>query len=509
MTLLLGVDLGTTAIKAGLYEPTGALVAGGTREQVLSTPSPGEVEFDPEHYWAAFADLVSQLAQAAPGGPGDIVGLALSVQGETLVAADTNGRAVRPAIVWLDNRATAESDLLCARFGNEAIFEVTGQTEMLPTWPAPKILWVRNNEPDTFRRTTRWLLLEDFFVQRLTGEVWCEGSLATSTCYWNLSTRQWWPEMLEAIGIEASQLPAIGESGHPVGTLRAGVAQELGLRPQTVVSLGALDQACGAIGVGNIRPGVFSENTGAALAVCATVDHPVLDPQRRMPCHYHALAGMYMLHTFTSGGIVLRWWRDAFTRSGGSGNRASMSYDELAAAAASVSAGAEGVMVVPHLQGAMAPDPNPHASAAITGLRLHHGQPHVVRAILESIAYVVRRNLEALAEMGISVDEIRALGGGAKSPLWKQIEASVTGVPVVTTTCAEPATLGAAMLAGTGAAVFDDLGAAMVSAVRTAVRYEPDPKDRYVYQEGYARYCELSTALGRFSDRHRELIDAV
>lgn len=306
MTLLLGVDLGTTAIKAGLYEATGALVAAAAREQVLATPSPDQVELDLENYWSAFADLVGQLACVAPGGNEGIVGLALSVQGETLVAADINGRALRPAIVWLDNRASAESEELCARFGNEAIFAVTGQTEMLPTWPAAKILWLRHHEPATFRQTARWLLLEDYFVQRLTGEAWCEGSLATSTCYWNLRTRQWWPDMLEAIGIEPSQLPQIGESGHPVGTLRAGVAEELGLRAETMVSLGGLDQACGAIGVGNIRPGVFSENTGAALAVCATVDHPVLDPQRRMPCHYHAIEGMYMLHTFTSGGIVLR-----------------------------------------------------------------------------------------------------------------------------------------------------------------------------------------------------------
>jgi sugar (pentulose or hexulose) kinase len=507
LTLLLGVDLGTTAIKAALYEATGTLVAAAAREQALSMPSPGEVELDLEGYWGAFADLVGQLAHAAPGGAEDIAGLALSVQGETLVAADASGRALRPAIVWLDNRASAESDELCARFGNETIFAVTGQTEMLPTWPAAKILWLRHNEPATFGRTARWLLLEDYFVQRLTGEAWCEGSLATSTCYWNFRTRQWWPEMLEAIGVEPSQMPSIGESGRPVGTLRAGVAQELGLRPETVVSLGALDQACGAIGVGNIRPGVFSENTGAALAVCATIDQPVLDPQRRMPCHAHALAGMYMLHTFTSGGIVLRWWRDAFTRSGVAPG-APLEYDELTSSAASVPAGAEGVMVVPHLQGAMAPDPNPYASAAITGLRLHHGQPHVVRAILESIAYVVRRNVDAVTEVGVRVDEIRALGGGARSPLWKQIEASVTGVPVVTTTCAEPATLGAAMLAGTGAGVFDDVGAAMTSAVRVAARYEPDPKDREVYEEGYARYCELSTALGQFGDRHRELIDA-
>ena len=255
MTLLLGVDLGTTAIKAGLFESTGALVASASHEQQLLTDTPDRVELDLEDYWNGFVDVVTQVGRASPDGASGIAGLALSVQGETLIAAGVDGRPLRPAIVWLDNRATAEAEYLRASFGDDEIFEVTGQTEMLPTWPASKILWLRHNEPGCFRRVASWLLLEDYFVQRLTGEIWCEGSLATSTCYWNLHTRQWWPAMLEAIGVEESQLPQIGESGQPVGKIRPRVADELGLSHRTVVSLGALDQACGAIGVGNVRSG--------------------------------------------------------------------------------------------------------------------------------------------------------------------------------------------------------------------------------------------------------------
>jgi len=217
---------------------------------------------------------------------------------------------------------------------------------------------------------------------------------------------------------------------------------------------------------------------------------------------------MYMLHTFTSGGIVLHWWRDGFTGTTGGTGEKRPTYEELMASAALVPSGSEGVLVLPHLQGAMAPDPNPHASAAITGLRLHHGPSHVVRAILESIAYVVRRNVDAMADMGLEVHEIRALGGGARSPLWKQIEASVTGVPVVVTSCAEPATLGAAVLAGIGAGVFEDAGSAISSAVRAAARYEPDAEDHAAYEDGYARYCELSETLGQFSRNRPELTHA-
>jgi xylulokinase len=504
----LGVDLGTTAIKAGLYDLTGALVATGWREQHLLTQAPNRVEMDPEDYWAGFVEVVHQVCRASPEGLRRVAGLALSVQGETLIAADGDGRPLRPAIVWLDNRATAESEEFCAQFGNDEIFQVTGQTEMLPTWPAAKLLWLRHHEPAVFGQAARWLLLEDYFMQRLTGEPWCEGSLASSTCYWDLHTRQWWPAMLDALGIEQSQLPHIGESGQPIGTLRPRVADELGLPRHAVVSLGALDQACGSIGVGNVRPGLFSENTGAALAICATVDRPVLDPHRRMPCHYHGLPGRYMLHSFTSGGIVLRWWRDAFARAASGSDHCDVDYDQLVAGAESVPAGADGVLVVPHLQGAMAPDPNPYATAAVVGLRLHHGPSQVVRAILESIAYVIRRNVDALHDMGIEVQEIRALGGGARSPLWKQIEASVVGLPVVITTSSEPATLGAAILAGIGAGVFADPEEAIASTVQKAHRYEPKTKDAQVYQDGYARYCDLTDTLGQFAIRHRERLHA-
>ena len=247
---------------------------------------------------------------------------------------------------WITGRA--EADGLGARLPRAA-YEITGQVKLVPTWPAAKIVWLRRHEPDVVARTAKFLLIEDYFLHRLTGEYVCEGSLVTSTCYWNFKTRQWWPEMLAALEIRDDQLPRLCESGVPVGQLRPEVAEELGLSPHTIACTGALDLACGAIGVGNIGPGIFSENTGAALAICATVPHPTLDPNNQMPCHYHGLPGLYMLHTFTGGGIVMRWFRDEFASlerlvGQSSGQDA---YDLLGMEAARVPPGCEGLVMLP------------------------------------------------------------------------------------------------------------------------------------------------------------------
>ena len=246
------------------------------------------------------------------GPQASIRAIGISAQGETLICVDRTGRAIRPAIVWLDNRAQDEAANLGATFGDEAAYRVTGQVSFVPTWPASKLLWLKRHEPATFERTAYFLLIEDYFIARLTGRFVCEGSLVTSTMYWDLNTKKWWPEMLDYLGVDETRLPEIRESGETVGELLPRVAKELGLNTATIVCTGALDQAAGAIGVGNIRPGVFSENTGAALAICATVAAPIFDPGRQMPCHYHGVPGRYMEHTFTSGGMVLRWYRDTF-----------------------------------------------------------------------------------------------------------------------------------------------------------------------------------------------------
>jgi xylulokinase len=497
MPHILAFDLGTTALKCALHDLKGTVIAKASEEYQLITPRADWVEMDVETYWQAFKTVVSRVLKESGIDPAEIKALGVSAQGETLIVVDRDGKPLRRAIVWLDNRAQQEADELGEIFGHRHAFEITGQVKLVPTWPASKIRWLRTCEPELFENVGKFLLIEDYFLHRLTGEYVCEGSLVTSTCYWNFRTRGWWKEMLQELNVSEEQLPQYRESGEAVGTLRSEIAAELGLSANTVVCTGALDQACGAIGVGNIKPGIFSENTGAALAICATVNQPVIDPRNEMPCHYHGLPGLYMLHTFTSGGIVMRWFRDEF---GGPEMRVSRTsgldaYDLMGMEAARVQPGCEGLVMLPHLQGAMAPEANPKASGVFYGFTLRHGRGHFTRAIMEGVSFIVRRNIEVIEGLGVPVNEIRALGGGARSRVWKQMEADIVGRPVLTTTNEEAATLGAAILAGKAVGLYSSVEEAAEQMIQIQERFEPNPANRAVYDDTYGTYLKLYDAL--------------
>ena len=497
MPCILAFDLGTTALKCALHDLDGNVLAKASEEYQLITPDADSVEMDVETYWQAFKSAVAAVLKESKINPNEIKALGVSAQGETLILVDQEGKPLRRAIVWLDNRAQSEADRLGEIIGHKHAFEITGQVKIVPTWPASKILWLRENEPETFDKVGKFLLIEDYFLHRLTGEYVCEGSLVTSTCYWNFQTREWWREMLNELGVSEQQLPHYRESGEPVGKLLPKTADELGLSPETIVSTGALDQACGAIGVGNFRPGIFSENTGAALAICATVSQPVLDPSNQMPCHYHGLPGLYMLHTFTSGGIVMRWFRDQFAGPEMRVSRTSGldAYDLMGMEAERVQPGCEGLVMLPHLQGAMAPEANPKASGVFYGFTLRHGRGHFTRAIMEGVSFIVRRNIEVIEGLGVAVNEIRSLGGGARSSIWKQMEADIVGRPVVTTTNEEAATLGAAILAGKAIGLYSSVEEAAEQMIQIKQHFEPNPSNRLVYDEAFATYIRLYEAL--------------
>lgn len=494
---VLAIDLGTTAVKCALYSTQGTEVAASTREYELETPAPGHVEVDVEVYWAAIKDCLADLWRDAGPRRGEVASLAISAQGETLVPVDESGKALRPAIVWLDNRAAAESAELADRFPASELYARTGQPEMLAVWPAAKLRWITRHQPHVADRAAHYLLIEDYLLLRLTGETVTEGSLATSTCYWDIDAKTWWPAMLEAIGVRLDQLPAVLEPGAVVGPVLGAVADELGLDRATLVCAGALDQACGAIGGGTVAPGGFSENTGAAVAICSTLSEPGRDPAGVVPVHYHGLSDTYMFHTFSSGGIVLKWLRDqlcepqvALARQEGRS-----AYDMLSGLAATVPAGADGLLMLPHLQGAMAPENNEDARGVLMGLTLQHTRAHVVRALLEGICFVVRRNVEAFSAAGVPTRQIRALGGGSRSAVWKQIEADVTGLPVVTTKQPDAGALGAAILAAVGAGEFSSIEEGISATVQVDRVFEPQSAAVARYDDLFGRYVALYDAL--------------
>jgi sugar (pentulose or hexulose) kinase len=501
--LLLGIDLGTTAVKAAAYDEFGTLAAVGSHEYDLVTGANGMVEVAAETVWQALVDSVHSVIASSTIDPRQISALALSCQGETQLVIGDRDQVLGNAIVWLDSRAVAESDELASAFDHREFYEITGQPQMLATWPAAKWRWLGRHQPHVLRLAKRLSLLEDYIILRMTGEFVTEGSLATSTCYWNFRTKQWWPEMLDALEISPEKLPSIVEPGTRIGSLLPAVADELGLSARTAVCTGALDQACGAIGVGNVAPGRLSENTGAAVALCATLDQPVLDPKMRIPCHYHGIPDRYMLHTFTSGGVVLQWFRDQLCESerATARNMGVDAYELLSLEAANVAPGCDGLIAIPHFQGAMAPDSNSRARGAFVGLTLTHSRAHLARAIMESVVYVIRRNVEVFGELQAAPTGVWALGGGAKSAVWKQIEADVLQLPITVVAEQDAATLGAAILAGVATGRYGHVAEAAGQMVPTGATYQPNPSMREVYDEGYGRYQQTYQALCPVFDR--------
>ena len=497
---ILSLDLGTTSIKVALVSEEGNVVGRAVQEYSLFTPSPLEVELPVEVYWQSFKVALQDLFSRVSIPRSEIIALGMSVQGETLVMIDEEGNPLGNAIVWLDNRAQKEAELLAKEFTHQYAYSITGQVKIVPTWPATKILWVRHHQPDRFHKTYKFLLLEDYFIYRLTGRFVAEGSLLSSTLYWNIHTRQWWKEMLDYLGVKEDRLPEILEPGEVVGTILLEAAEELGLSQDLKITTGALDQACGAVGVGNVKPGIFSENTGAALAICATVDRAFADPQMRMPCHYHAIPGLYMAHTFTSGGMVLKWYRDRFCSS--EVETAELmkrdSYDLLAEEAKTVPPGSGGLVMLPHLEGAMAPEANPKAKGVFFGFTLHHQRSHFVRSVMEGIACIIRRNMEVLRDLGMEFEEVISLGGGAKSALWNQIKADLLNKRVVTTfNDQDAACLGAAIIAGKAVGLYSNIEDACKKVVKKKQVYNPDPINREVYDLLYTKYIKLYDSLVR------------
>ena len=501
--LLLSIDLGTTAVKIALMGVDGDIKAISTQEYQLLTPQTSYVEVEPNTYWESFKKGLSEIKSRFAHSPDEIKAIGISAQGETLFFLDDKNESLRNAIVWMDSRAQKEAKELTESFTDEECYRITGQVGFDPCWPASKILWVRKNQPDVFKRTRRFMLIEDYFIYRLTGQFVSEGSLLCSTTYWDINTKNWWQEMLKYLQISKEQLPEIRESGEAVGRILPSAAKELELGEGTVICTGALDQAAGAVGAGNIEEGIFSENIGAALAICVPLKKPKLDPARKMPLHYFCIPDMYMFHTFTTGGMVLRWYRDNFCRL--EMNAAELinkdSYDLLSMEASRIEPGSEGLIVLPHLSGSMAPDINPNAKGVFYGLTLKHGKPHVVRAIMEAIGYIIRRNIDTLANMDIKVNEIRSLGGGSKSSIWNQIKSDITQKQIITMECDQAACLGAGILAGKGIGLYNDVNEACKKMIKVKEKFMPDKSNSQIYDSSYKKYMSLFSDLSQMFNK--------
>jgi xylulokinase len=469
--VLVGLDVGTTGVKAVAVSLAGEVLARAEEGYPLSTPAPGWSEQDPEDWWRA-----STAALGAVGGD-RADGIGLSGQMHGLVALDADGQVIRPAILWNDQRTAAECEEIERRIGVERLIRLTGN-RALTGFTAPKLLWLREHEPAAYGRIRHVLLPKDYVRLRLTGAHATDVADASGTLLFDVANRRWSGEVLDALELPAEWLPSALESPEVSGRTAEG----------TPVAAGAGDQAAGALGVGVDRPGPLSVVLGTSGVVFAAL--PAYEPEREARLHVfcHAVPGAWhAMGVMLSAAGSLRWFRDAFA--------AGATYDELVAEAARVQPGAEGVVFAPYLSGERTPHADPWARAAFTGLSLEHGRGALVRAVLEGVAYGLRDSLELLRDLGVRAEVGRASGGGARSRLWLEIVASVLGVPLELTAAEEGAAYGAALLGGVAAGAFADVHEAVEACVRPRERLEPDGRWQRAYEAGYARFRDLYPAL--------------
>jgi xylulokinase len=399
-------------------------------------------------------------------------------------------------MVWLDTRARAEVEELSRVVSDAELYRVTGLSNVDPTWSAAKILWVRNNQPEVFRKTAKFLLVEDYITYRLTGRFTGTANLLSSTMFVDVHAHRYWPKIVDAVGV-AGRLPEIVAPGDSVGTLSAQAAAATGLSPKTVVVKGAMDQATSAVGAGNFVPGIITETTGSVMAIGVSTPRVELSPKVLLPFQPHLVGGGYLILPYVqTAGSAFKWFRDSFcleeVRGAGGLEQA---YDAMNSLAAAVPAGSEGLVFLPYLAGAGQPENDPDAKGVFYGITLKHGKGHFARAIQESIGYMLKKILASVAASGTPVEEIRSMGGGARSDLWLQIKADIVGCPIVRMEEEETSTLGAALLAAVRIGDFPDAAAAAKAMVRLGRRFEPELSAAEAYAEGFGLYTGLYDAL--------------
>ncbi|HKV56738.1 MAG TPA: xylulokinase [Ktedonobacteraceae bacterium] len=504
MQALLGIDLGTTGVKAALFGAgDGQVITSAFFEYPLYHPHPGWAEQNPEDWWrATVAAIRACLEAAALHGvmPADVRGVGLSGQMHGVVLLDEQSMVLRPCIIWADQRSEAQCQWMTERVGEEQLIEYVSNPA-LPGFSAPKALWVRDNEPEIFARAQTLLLPKDYIRFLLTGVKAMEISDAAGTCLLDVKRGVWSLEVLEAIGFDPSLLPVVVPADKICGTITAEVAQLTGLSEGTYVAGGGADNACGAVGNGVVRSGLALVSIGTSGVVLTHTDTPQVDdlvPVPRIHTFNHAVPhAWYLMGVTQSAGLSLRWVRDniglpemAMERWAGMD-----AYATLAKEAGQVPAGSDGLFFLPYLQGERTPHLDPYARGGWIGLTASHNRRHLVRSVLEGVAFSLKDCFALIKEQGLTPDQVRATGGGAKSPLWRQIIADVLGVELVTTNALEGPAFGAALLAGVASGIYPSVQQACDALVRVVERTEPQQHNASVYARMFDQYNDLYFAL--------------
>jgi xylulokinase len=490
VSVLLGLDVGTGGARTVAVDESGNVLAEASSEYPLHSLRPGWTEQDPEDWWEGAKEALGKVAAEVAG---EVVGLGLTGQMHGSVFMDASGEVIRPALLWNDQRTYRQCEKITEAVGGERLIQLAGNPA-LTGFQAPKILWLRDEEPENYSRVARVLLPKDYVRLRLTGEHATDSSDAAGTLLLDVRRRDWSGEILDALEIPSEWMPKVYEGPESTGEFNGDLAGELGLPSGIPVAAGGGDNAAAAVGVGVVKGGLLSSSVGTSGVLFAASEGFTPDPSGRIHAFCHAVPEQYHLMGVTlSAGGSLQWWRDA----------TGANYDELVEAAEKVPPGAEGLIFLPYLSGERTPHLDPQARGAFVGLTSRHGIPHMTRAVMEGVVYSLRDSLEIMRELDVPVDQVRATGGGAKSPLWRQLQADVYGVPIHRTTADEGPAHGAALLGGVAAGVYRDVGeACAVVRLREEVT---EPERTRIYEEYYEVYRSLYPATRSAMSRLTEL----
>lgn len=495
--LLLGIDVGTSGSRAVVIDESGHIVTSATVEhQPFSSPQTGWAEQDPSDWWQATSAAIRSVTTNDNVRTEEIAAVGLSGQMHGAVLLDRSDEVLRPALIWCDQRSDAQCQELTETIGISQLIKLTCNPA-LTGFTLPKMLWVRDHEPELWKQVTSVLLPKDYVRFKLTGDRATDVADASGTLLLNVAERKWSEEMLSATGINPKMLPRVYESPEITGEVSSAGAESTGLRVGTPVVAGAGDQAGGAVGIGIVKPGAVSATIGTSGVVFAATNSPALDPKGRVHTFCHAVPGRWHVMGVTQGaGLSMRWFRDQFLGGKGDGDP----YDRMTAEAANSPPGANGLLWAPYLMGERTPHLDPQARAALVGLTASHTRAHVIRAIMEGVAFSLRDSFEIFNEMQVPVETIRLGGGGARSRLWRQIQADVYGRAVATVEAEEGAAYGVALLAGVGAGAWNSVDAACEAVVRIRDQVEPDEQSKELLARQYKSYQKLYPALRSMSD---------
>jgi xylulokinase len=488
MAYFLGIDTSTTSSKALIIDDTGKVIAVASSPHTLQTPKPLWSEQNPHEWWEAASACIRSVLKKADISGDRITAVGLTGQMHGLVLLDEAGNVLRPAILWNDQRTQSQCDEIHQRIGKEKFIRITGNVA-LTGFTAPKILWVKENEPDVFAKARHVLLPKDYVRYQLTNEYAMDKADGAGTVLFDLRARDWSDEILAALDIPRAWMPRTFEGTEYTGFVTEQAAALTGLKVGTPVAAGGGDQAAGAVGMGAVESGVVSLTVGTSGVVFATTPSALIEPNGRLHAFCHAVPGMWhFMGVMLSAAGSLQWYHDKLAPE--------LSFDELIKEAEPIPAGSEGLLFLPYLSGERTPYPDPLARGAFIGLTLRHNRAHLTRAVLEGVSFGLKDSFTLIQNAGLeTITQVRASGGGTKSALWRQILASVLNVELVTVNTTEGGAYGAALLAGVGAGAWTDVVSACKECVRITGSTQPDPVQVAAYQKAYSIYQELYPTL--------------